>query len=136
MCLHVSSSKASRPTLPVVLVGNAVDAHLIVHVLLPQKAMAAAAAVEEVSPRSFSSLDEALLQRMAAARLSPQLLSLLMADAERVRFNPPRNPFTTVLPHPDLSHNTIDGWQATLLEGGARQQSSAPQILLCIAGQA
>jgi len=52
--------------------------------LSPQKAMTLAAGAQEASPRSYSSPDEALLQRMAAARLSPQLLSLLMADAERV----------------------------------------------------
>ena len=53
----------------------------------PQTAMALAAAADEALPRSFSSLDEALLQRMVAARLSPQMLSLLMADAERASFD-------------------------------------------------
>ena len=36
-------------------------------------------------PHTYSSLDDALLQRMAATRLTPQLLSALMAAADRVR---------------------------------------------------
>jgi hypothetical protein len=47
--------------------------------------MAAAAAAEDAAPRSYSSLDEALLQRMAATRLTPQLLAVLMGSAEQVR---------------------------------------------------
>ena len=51
---------------------------------LLQKALAAAAAASYAAPRSYSSLDEALLQRMAATRLTPQLLAVLMGSADQV----------------------------------------------------
>ena len=50
-----------------------------------RQAMMAAAAEEEAVPRSYSSLDEALVQRMAATRLTPQLLAVLMGNADQVR---------------------------------------------------
>lgn len=55
-----------------------------VALVTPQAMAAMAASAGEGVPRSYSSLDEALLQRMAAARLTPQLLSALMHGVEQV----------------------------------------------------